>query len=304
MTQAKLDNQRDVVRNEKRQNYELKPYAKSWEPLMAALFPPGHPYAHLPIGTHADLEAATLDDVAAFFARWYGPDNAVLALGGDLEPAAAFDAAERWFGELARGPEAPAVAPRPATLARERRLVLEDQVVLPQLTLAWPTVDFGSPDAPALRMLAMALSASRASVLDRALTIDALLARDVSASAMHGAVAGDLSITVTAAVGVTLERLEARVRELLRETAERGVDAGLLARMKVRLESGFVGRLEDLQQRTNGLALARLLRGDAAELVREVERAFAVTPAEVADVARRYLLERPGVVVHVVPAAS
>jgi zinc protease len=304
MTREKLDNQRDVVRNEKRQNYELKPYAKSWEPLMAALFPPGHPYAHLPIGSHEDLIAATLDDVASFFRRWYGPDNALLAIGGDVEPGRAFEAAERWFGAIPRGPELAPIGRCNVALERERRLVIEDQVQLPQLTLAWPAVDFASVDAPALQMLAMVLSASRASVLDKALTIDALLARSVSAGAMLGEVSGDLSITITAAVGVRLAELEARTRDLLADLVARGVDPGLLERMKTRLESGFVGRLEDLSQRTNALALARLLRGDAAEVFREVERALAVSAEQVRDVARRYLVERPPVAVEVVPAPA
>jgi zinc protease len=140
MTQAKLDNQRDVVMNERRQSYENRPYGLVHETLLAALYPSGHPYSWPTIGSMDDIRAATLDDVARFFGRWYGPNNATLALGGDFEPARALALVERWFGSIPSGPPVEKPAPAPARLAETRRVVLEDRVQQPQLVLCWPTI--------------------------------------------------------------------------------------------------------------------------------------------------------------------
>src|SRR5262245_16686987 len=176
MTQAKLDNQRDVVSNERRQSYENRPYGLVHETLLAALYPPSHPYSWPTIGSMADIAAASLEDVARFFRRWYGPNNATLAIGGDFEPARARELVERWFGALPPGPPVERPAPQPAALPETRRVVLEDRVQQPQLTLCWPTVHAGHPDEAALDLLGDVLSANRSSLLDRALTIDEELA--------------------------------------------------------------------------------------------------------------------------------
>jgi zinc protease len=301
MTQEKLDNQRDVVRNEKRQNYEQRPYAKAHERLAAALFPAGHPYAHIPIGSHEDLIAATLDDVSRFFRRWYGPNNATLGIGGDVEPARAFELAERWFGELPRGPEVRRPEPRPVRLEHEARVVVEDKVQLPQLTLAWPTPPSSSDDEAALAMLARVLSASRASVLDRALTIDTVLAKNVSADSMAGDVAGQFIISMTAASGGSLDALCERTFELLEGLRRGGGGDALLQRMKNRFESEFVRRLDNVSGRTSALVLSRVLRGNPAAFADELERALAVTVNDLRRVLEHHLLDQPAVVLSVVP---
>ena len=146
------------------------------------MFPPGHPYSWLTIGSHADLEAASLEDVHAFFRRWYGPNNATLAIGGDVDREQALAWVQKYFGPIPRGPAVEAPRPQPARLSAETRLVLEDKVQLPQLELAWPGTTRDSGDDAALDMLAQVLSASKSSVLDRALTVDQVLASQVSAS--------------------------------------------------------------------------------------------------------------------------
>ncbi len=301
MTQAKLDNQRDVVRNEKRQNYEQRPYAKAHEALAAALFPAGHPYAHLPIGSHEDLIAATLDDVSGFFRRWYGPNNATLGIGGDVSLERAIETAERWFGALPRGPESPPMVPQPVRLERAVAVTVEDKVALPQLTLAWPTPESGSRDEAALEMLAMVLSASRASVLDRAFMIDELLAKSVTCGSFCGEVAGRFTITLTATAGVTLERLCARTFELLGEVRRKGVDPALLQRMRHRHAADFVRGLDSISNRTQALVLSDVLRGEPAAFATHAERVVAASADEVCDVLARHLLESPPVLLSVVP---
>src|SRR5262245_56016760 len=136
MTQEKLDNQRDVVKNERRQSYENRPYGLVHEPLLGALYPPGHPYSWPTIGSMEDLERASLEDVAAFFRRYYGPNNATLAIGGDIDPRQTLALVERYFGPLPPAPPVARPSPEPASLRETRRVVHEDRVQQPQLTLA------------------------------------------------------------------------------------------------------------------------------------------------------------------------
>jgi zinc protease len=301
MTQEKLDNQREVVRNERRQNYENRPYGQASAAIAAALFPTGHPYSWLTIGTHEDLEAATLEDVSAFFERWYGPNNATLAIGGDVDPAEALALAEKWFGGLPRGPEVPTMAARPAALERDVRIVLEDRVRLPRLIMTWPSAEQHTPDSLALELLAMVLSENKSSVLDRALTVDELLAREVFVSNQAAELAGRFAITATAAPGVELGTLEARIRELLANLAAEGIAPEVLERMKSRFEADFVRSLETVSGRTARLAVSNTFTGDPDHFLVEMRRTLELEPAEVQAALEQYLVGRPAVVASVVP---
>ena len=309
MTQAKLDNQREVVRNERRQNYEIRPYGEASGALHAALFPAGHPYHWIPIGSHADLEAATLGDIDRFFRRWYGPNNATLSIGGDVDTAEVLELVRRYFGPIPRsGPvnEAGEIAipdvPRlPAQLAETQRIELVDQVQLPRIVFAWPAPAQGEDDESAMDLLAMVLSENRSSVIDRALMVDELLAREVYISNHAGEVAGRLSITVTAAPGVELDTIEARIHDLLDGVVRDGVDPDQLQRMKTRLESRFVRSLETVSGRTRALAESNSMTGDPLRFLDRIERLRAVTAQEVHDVLRRYLAGRPCVALTITP---
>ena len=301
MTLEKLDNQRDVVKNERRQNYENVPYAQAEERIMAALYPKDHPYSWLTIGSHADLTAASLEDVSNFFRRWYGPNNATLAIGGDVDPKQALALAQRYFGSIPRGPAVARPLPRPTRLDHTARLVLEDAVQLPQLSWVWPTVPRGHVDEAALVMLAAVLSANKASILDRALTIDETLATRVTARQGREELAGEFEIAVRAAPDVTLDTLEARISGLLAELGQDGVDAEQLQRQKNRYEADFINGLETVAARTNALAEANLYAGDPAAATSLLERVLAVTPAQVGEALQRYVLGRPCVMMSVVP---
>jgi zinc protease len=301
VTQEKLDNQRDVVRNERRQNYENRPYGQGSGAIAAAMFPPGHPYSWLTIGSHADLEAASLEDVHAFFRRWYGPNNATLAIGGDIDREQALAWVQKYFGPIPRGPEVAAPSPQPTRLTAETRLVLEDKVQLPQLELAWPGTTLHSGDDAALDMLAQVLSASKSSVLDRALTVEKVLASQVSASNDSGELAGTFEISVRAAPGVDLDTLEHEVRRLLAELSEKGIDEAQLARLKTAYEAGFVRRLETVAAKTGALAEYNTFLGDPGGFQRELDARLAVTADELRSVLRRYLVGQPCVVLSTVP---
>ncbi|MEQ1892374.1 MAG: insulinase family protein, partial [Planctomycetota bacterium] len=301
MTQAKLDNQRDVVMNERRQSYENRPYGLVHETLLAALYPSGHPYSWPTIGSMADIAAATLGDIERFFRRWYGPNNATLVIGGDFEPAHALALVERWFGALPSGPAVEKPAPAPALLAETRRLVLADSVQQPQLTLAWPTVELGHPDEPALDLLADYLSANRSSVLDRALELEEELVTTVSIAHHVQERAGMLLLNLRPHGGVELARIEARVEELLAKVAHEGVDGARLARLMRRREGELFRSLETVAARTSRLGYDSVFFRDPAALERELERRRAVRPADILAVLERHVLGRPRVVLSTVP---
>jgi zinc protease len=301
LTQAKLDNQRDVVKNERRQNYDNRPYGRSREALLAALYPAEHPLSWLTIGSMEDLDKATLADVAGFFRAWYGPNNATLAIGGALEPAHAFELAERWFGDLARIGAVPPVVPWPARLAAERRIVQEDRVELPELTLAWPSVPSWHPDEPALNLLSEVLSANRAALFDRVLCVEEELASAVFVSHRALELDGQLVLTLRPRPGVALTRLEERVDELSRLALATGVESAELERLRARREGTLARGLDSLSARTATLGHYNLFRGDPGALAADLARHAAVTPADVRRVLAQYVVDRPRVVLSTVP---
>ncbi len=301
LTQAKLDNQRDVVKNERRQNFDNRPYGRVREAVMAAMYPAGHPLSWLTIGSMEDLDRATLADVERFFREWYGPSNATLAVGGDVAAEQVFELAERWFGALPPIRAVPRVEGRTAGLARPARLVQEDRVEVPQLTLAWPTVPAWHPDEPALNLLSEVLSANRAAVLDKALCVDEELASAVSISHRALEVDGQLMLSLRPRPGVSLARLEERVDELIAGVLARGVGEDRLGRLAARREGMIARGLDTVSARTATLGHYNLFRGDPGALAADVERHARVVAADVLRVLAGYILGRPRVVLSTVP---
>ncbi|MEM7308158.1 MAG: pitrilysin family protein [Planctomycetota bacterium] len=304
MTQAKLDNQRDVVKNERRQNYDNRPYGRVREALAEAMYPAGHPLSWTTIGSMEDLDRVTLGDVERFFGRYYNPNNATLAIGGDIEPDEALALAERWFGGLPAGPQVAAPEPRAAGLAEERRVVQEDRVTVPQLTLAWPTVPTWHPDEPALNLMCEVLSANRSALLDKALMVDEELASAVMIGNRGLELDGSLSIHARPTPGVSLTALAARIDELLATAAEREVGDEHLERLCTRREGMIVRALDTVSARTSTLGSYNLFHGDPGRLGADLERHRAVTRDDVLRVLHAYVLGRPRVVLSVVPSGE
>ena len=183
MNQEKLDNQRDVVKNERRWSLDNQPYGSWWERLPALCYPPEHPFHHSLIGSNEDLDAASLDDISGFFKAYYTPDNAVLSIAGDFEPAQAREWVERYFGPIPKGSGKPTLASTamPAKLGGWRREVVEDNVALARLFLAFLSPVFGSPDFYAASVCAAVLGLKKGSRLYRSLVRDRRLASDAKA---------------------------------------------------------------------------------------------------------------------------
>ena len=177
LSQKKLDNQRDVVKNERRQTYDNQPYGQSHEALLEALYPVGHPYHHSTIGSMADLSAASLDDVAAFFRTYYNPNNASLCIAGDFDPAEVKRLVAKYFGPLPEGPRIDRPETNIPKLEKSVHVTLHDQVSLPRVELVWPTVRRGDPDEPVIDVLAEILGGlDKENRLFRALMYDRRLA--------------------------------------------------------------------------------------------------------------------------------
>jgi zinc protease len=243
LTEAKFSNQRDVVLNERRQNYENRPYGLASMAMLAALFPPEHPYHWATIGEVADLRAVRLDQVQAFFRRYYHPANASLTLAGDIDAAGALALARAYFGEIPPGPPVEPIRPAPPP-ARELRQRLEDQVELPRLYLAWPTpAMFAAGDAE-LDLAADILANGKTSRLYRRLVFEQRIATDVSAAQNSREIAGFLQIVATAAPGRTLGELDAAIAEEVNRLAAEGPTADEMDRGRVQTEAHFAFRLQ------------------------------------------------------------
>ena len=243
LTQEKFDNQRDVVLNERRQNYENRPYGRAGMALATALYPPHHPYHWPTIGWPDDLRAATLEEVKDFFRTYYHPGNASLCIAGDVEPERAFALARLYFGGIPRGPE-PARPVHNAPPLREQHLLMEDRVELPRLYWNWHSpVMYGADDAE-LDLAADVLAHGKTSRLYRTLVFERRIATDVSAYQHSREVGGVFQIAVTAVPGVALAEIDAAIGDAVRAIAESGPDDDELARGQVQTEAQFIYRLQ------------------------------------------------------------
>lgn len=244
LTGAKFCNQRDVVLNERRQNYENRPYGLATMALVATLYPDDHPYHWLTIGSADDLRASSLEEAQAFLARYYHPRNASLTLAGDIEAGRALELARRYFGEIAPGPAVPPVTADTPALAREARLRLEDQVELPRLYLAWHSPRLFAEGDAELDLVADLLGNGKTSRLYRALVYERRIATEVAASQNSRELTSFFQIVATAAPGRPLGEIDAVISEEVGRLQASGPDEGEMARASAQAEAHFVQRLQ------------------------------------------------------------
>ncbi len=225
MTQEKLDLQRDVVKNERRQGVDNQPYGKAFETVYENLYPADHPYHWPVIGSMDDLTAATLDDVKAFFRTYYAPNNASLAIAGDVRVSRVRELVGKYFGDIPSGPPIPAVEVPDATLDADRPVVLEDAVQLPRLYVAWHAPKVFTDEDAALDVLASVLTEGKSSRLYKRLVYDEQIAQDVSAFQDGQELGGTFWIIATAKPERGLERIATAIREELDRIVSGGVAA-------------------------------------------------------------------------------
>jgi zinc protease len=304
LTQSKLDGQREVVKNERRQRYEQPAFGTEPIVMSAAIYPAGHPYSWPSIGSMADLSAATLDDVKGFFGQYYTPNNATLTIVGDIDVPATKALIERYFGPIPRGAPVARPSVRPVTLSAEKRLVLEDaNSRLPKITIAWPSVGRDSADAFALGALAEVLTQDRTSRLTKALVYDKQLATGVSAFQGSDHLAGEFYISVTPRAGASLTAIEQLVDSVLATVIASPPTDREVQRYKNYVAVGAVTGLQSVLGKAETLADGQTFFGDPIHYVTETRRELAVTPADVHAAARRYL-GSGRVVLSMVPAGK
>jgi zinc protease len=302
VTQEKLDKQRGVVQNEKRQG-DNEPYGLVRYAIGDGLFPVGHPYRHATIGSMADLEAATLADVRAWFRDNYAPNNVVLVLAGDIDAATARPAVERWFGHIKAGPEVDQPAAEPVTLREPVKREMTDQVPTIRLMRAWSGPGLNHPDAPALDAGLRVLGGLASSRLDNVLVREEQLAVAVTAYAQTHEQVAILQAAMDVKPGVDRAKAEARFDQLIREFIANGPTEDELRRAATQVVSQQIGGLE----RVGGfygkgavLAEGQLYSGDPAKYKADLAAIAALTPAQVTQAMQRWMT-RPVYSLAVVP---
>jgi len=304
LDQAKLDNQREVVRNERRQSYEMQPYGTAFIALLANLWDPEFPYHWLPIGSHEDLTAATLDDVRDFFRRWYGPNNASLAIAGDFDPREARRLVERWFGAIPASPPPQHRAPQPKPLAAEKRVTIEDNVELPRLYVAWQSPKVFADGDAALDMLGSVLSDGKSARLVKRMVMDERIAQGVSAGQASQDLASMFLVVATPKPGQSVERLLAEIDEEIEKLKKEPPTQGELERAVNKAESGAIFSLEPVGGfggRAASLNRYYFETGNPGYFPEDVARYRKVKPEDVRAVADRWLRKDARVVLTVMP---
>ncbi|MBM2840946.1 MAG: peptidase domain protein [Bacteroidetes bacterium] len=300
MTQEKLDNQRDVVKNERRQRVDNVPYGTSSERIAAALYPPSHPYSWPVIGYMDDLSAASIEDVMEFFRVYYAPNNACIVIGGDFDPKQAKGWVEKYFGAFPKGTAIERPAVQPVTLSEEKRMVFEDKVQLPRLYLTWPSAPLNTREDAVRDVLTDILSVGKNSRLYKSLVYDKQVAQSVTAYQNGSEIAGEFGIQVTAKPGKTLTEMESAVNEVLDDLLKDGVTEREIEKSINNKEAQLINRLQTVFGVVGSLATYHTLTGDANNINKEFDRFKSITPAEVLADAKRILASNK-VVLSIVP---
>jgi len=307
MSKEKVDGQRDVVKNERRQSYENRPYGMASIILDENLFPPSHPYHWPTIGSMQDLSAASYADVLEFFRKYYAPQNASLSIAGDIDSQAVRRLVEKWFAEVPGGaPVAPVEAPA-AILAQEKRLMMEDRVSLPRLYMAWLSPRMFAPGDAELDLLANILAGGKNSRLYKRLVYDLQIAQDVTAYQSSSAIVSTYMIIATARAGKTLGEIEKVIQEELVRIMQDPPTRREVDRAVNQFEAGYLDRLESVGGfggKADQLNAYYVETGNPDYFNEDLARYRAVDPRDISTVAVTTLRDDARVVLSVVPAGK
>ncbi len=298
----KLANQQEVVRNERRQSYENRPYGTAWLSLLDGVFPEGHPYNHPTIGHHEDIEAATLEDVSAFFEQWYVPSNASLVICGDFDPAEVKPLVQQYFGDLPTVPR-PARIEVPVVRLGEEEVLRQTEVGVPhqKVWMAWPTPALYAEGDAALDVVSSVLTGGKEGRLWKALVHEQQIALDISASQASFAEGGMYVIRATASEGHTTDEIVAEVDRLLAAFAEEGPTDKELTDAVVNWEAGFVRRLAAISAKANLLNTYNLYAGDPGYIQQDMARYLELTGPDVQEAVGSWLPPDGRFVLHIWP---
>ena len=301
MTLEKLDAQREVVRNERRQTSENEPYGKVELRLPELMYPEEHPYHHPVIGSHEDLEAAEVKDVVSFFKTWYVPNNASLVVAGDFNPDEVKGWISTYFGGIPKAEVKSAPPAQPAKLTKVVRETIEDNVKLPKVVMAWHSPPrFAAGDAE-LDLLSTVLDSGKASRLYKAVVYDKPLAQEVSARQESGDLSSRFVVEAIARPGVKLDQLEKAIDAELAKLRKDEVAPAELSRAQNQYEMSFFSQLQSVMRRASLLNAYETYKGDPGFLEQDIQRYRSATPAGLLKIAKETLDPKARVILHVVP---
>lgn len=302
VTQKKFEVQRETVKNERGQRVDNRPYGRLGERVAEALYPEGHPYSWPVIGFMEDLNRANVNDVKKFFLRWYGPNNATITIGGDIDEEQTLAWVEKYFGSIPRGPEVKDPTPTDISLEKDRYISLEDNVSLPLLYMAYPTVHRLHPDEAPLDVLASIIGQGKTSILYKNLDKTGFA---VQSSVNHGCKELSCEFVLYALPnpmsGKSLGDLEAAIRDSFKEFEKRGVQADDIERVKSGIKSSLIYGLQSVSGKVSQLAANQTFEGDPNLIQKELERYENVTEEDVMRVYNQYLKGKNAVIMSVVP---
>ncbi|MFL7023020.1 M16 family metallopeptidase [Enterovibrio norvegicus] len=300
VSQRKFEIQRDTVKNERAQNVDNRPYGRVQETLAAALYPPEHPYSWPTIGYIEDLNRVDVNDLKAFFLRWYGPNNATLTIGGDIDAKQTLEWVEKYFGDIPRGPDVAKADKWPVTIDSDRFVTLEDRIQQPMLLMSWPTLDPTAESRQALDMLASVLGQGRNSLLYQDLVKSGKV---LSASAYQDCaeLSCNFQLYVLANRGQDLTQVRKDVLKVLDAFKARGIKEDDLDQVKGSAEAGAVFGLQSVHGKVAQLASNETFYGEPDRLASWLESLDAVTTKDVENVFDTFVWKKPSVNVSVVP---
>ncbi len=291
VTQEALDEQRGVVQNEKRQG-ENQPYGRVWNTLAEQSYPKGHPYSWSVIGSMADLNAAKLEDVQRWFKTWYGPNNAVLVLAGDIDLATAKKKVAKYFAHIPAGPDMAQPAENIAKRDESKRVEMTDRVPQARVVMAWNTPQSGSPEVVDLSVLAQILAGSRSSRLDKRLVYKDKLVDSVSAYSFGQQLSGLFMIQANVKAGADVAQVEKAIHEELNSLLKDGPSADELVRARTVFKAGFVRSIERIGGfggKADALAECAVFTGDPGCYRKDLARLEALGTAQVLATAQKWL---------------
>lgn len=302
VTEPVLAKEKQVVKNEKRQSYDNKPYGHTFSVISSNLYPSTHPYNWDVIGSLEDLQNATLEDVKNFYKRWYVPNNVTLTIAGDFDVNQTKKWVEKYFGEIERGEAIPKMEKQSVTLTETKKLYYEDNFArLPQLTLTWPSVYEYHPDSYALEVLASYLSKGKKAPLYKTLVEDKELTDEVDVFQYNSELAGQFMLSVTAFDKKNLDDVMTGVNEAFKNFEAQGISQQDLNRIKAGQETAFYTKLSSVLGKGFELAQYEIFAGDPNYIEQDVKNILGVTTADVMRVYQKYVKGKHFVATSFVP---
>lgn len=289
LTQEKLDNQKDVVINERLQRYDNQPYGLAWEIIFSNLFPENHPYHWPTIGWLEDIKKFELNDVINFFKTYYAPNNASLVIGGDIEYDSALQSVKKYFEEIPSGKKIPPIFIPQSKLKKTKKIIHQDNVQLPKIYLTWETVKLYDNEEAALDIIADILAGSKNGRLFKSLVFEKQIAQDVSAFQYSANLSGIFVIVATAKPGVKPETLKEEIFNIINGIINSGITEKEFNRSLNTVKSSFVYSLQNLNMLANQINNYNVNLGEPNSFVFDLERFQKLTPQKIENIIKKHL---------------